>query len=764
MKLTCSFSYSWNDTDINILDAIKNAIERKSKFPIDVIYDRHTAEPGDNLDETEKKVASSDVVVMFCTPSYKTKTQALEINGVYREYHMIKQRLENEKDFLIPILLKGEMKESVPNEISKTIYADLKIDSFAYSESKGKIVLSNALKIKVDRIAERIIGKAFSNAQQKTVDFTDNEEELRQLLFDRTHLELNEPFPSECLVEMDAYSEILEQRASFVIGRKGAGKTTLLNTIQNFDAQLFHSKYKNVYPISIEMNNLLYAYQELGVAQQKDFSIIPLSTILDVFWEIFLTLQCVKTIQEELINFQIPKTDIRYKNFKKVTGILSKKTAQEGEHNNLFVLAVEMVSNYLRRDILNKAREEFLVTSVVNHFTSNIILEDFFGKRELVQFCKNIQDCEKKIFISLDGFDTISDDFRRKTDDIVISNPEEYRSRNEFEILFYRQLMLQISKIKNKSKPDCTYMKNMFSAVHFCVIIPQDRFDEIRASDRDIAKRVYCTLSWDAHDLLEMLVKRLEYIHKDYAPHSDYHVRFSNLLSKYYPYLPLEIPVEIDGVKTNISLFNYILRFSFWRPRDIILNFASLMHANKKLCLLNNRDINRNDVIELVKDLIKDLSRKIIEDEFIDEYKYTYRNLSSIINSFEGEDLVMNAANFCSKIAHQPITYTIENDLQFDEKVLVLYRLGVIGVYYGYEQAKQLGRCRASYVFNEGLNPIDEIITKKHLQGENSVHLIFNPVFQRYLEINMNTRDVIGNYSQEYVLKNHLRKDSIRRL
>ena len=77
MKLTCSFSYSWNDTDINILDAIKNAIERKSKFPIDVIYDRHTAEPGDNLDETEKKVASSDVVVMFCTPSYKTKTQAL---------------------------------------------------------------------------------------------------------------------------------------------------------------------------------------------------------------------------------------------------------------------------------------------------------------------------------------------------------------------------------------------------------------------------------------------------------------------------------------------------------------------------------------------------------------------------------------------------------------------------------------------------------------------------------------------------------------
>lgn len=768
MKLTCSFSYSWNDADTVFLDELKNIIVKKSKFPIEVFYDKYSAEPGDNLDEMEEKISLSDVVVIFYTPSYKRKTQSFDNTGVKREYERILQRLKDESNFLLPILVKGDFNNSVPKEIHKTIFADISNVQNAYSKRNNKIVLSKELKNFLEKIAEKIIGKAFSNAQQKEIDFTDNAEELKQLLFERTHLEASEPFPPQCLVKMDAYQKILDQITCFVVGRKGTGKTTLLNTLDNFGKQSFHEKYKNVNPISMEMNNLLYAYEELYVAQQRDFSIIPLANILDVFWEIFLTLQCVKTIHEELSVFQITEIDDRYKNFKKVTDILAKKTSQKVENLNLFVLAVEMVSNYLKKDSLNNANGEFLVTSVVSQFSSNIILEDFFNKNNIISFCNNIRNCIKKIFICLDGFDTISDDFRRKTEMLKNTDHEEYNSRNEFEILFYRQLMHQVSKIMNKSKPDCMYLRNMFSAVHFCIIIPQDRFEEIRASDRDIIKKSYCALSWDAHDLLEMLVKRLEYIHKENFENSDIFNRFVILMEKYYPLIPLEIPIEIDNGKINISLFDYILRFSFWRPRDIILNFATLMNANKNLGEIYNKNITQKDIIELVKDLVKGSSLRIIKDEFLDEFKYTYRNLFNLINCFEGEDLILDSSTFCSKIGRIPIIYSNEKDLPkdvtVDEKILILYRLGVIGIYYNHDQAKKLGRARSSFIFNEGLDPIDDIITKNRLHGDNSIRLIFNPIFQRYLGLNMNTKDIIGSYSREYILKNHLQKNSIRRL
>ena len=42
--------------------------------------------------------------------------------------------------------------------------------------------------------------------------------------------------------------------------------------------------------------------------------------------------------------------------------------------------------------------------------------------------------------------------------------------------------------------------------------------------------------------------------------------------------------------------------------------------------------------------------------------------------------------------------------------------------------------------------------------------IIFNPIFLKYLDLNINTKELICNYSWEYIYKNHMMQDSIDRI
>lgn len=243
------------------------------------------------------------------------------------------------------------------------------------------------------------------------------------------------------------------------------------------------------------------------------------------------------------------------------------------------------------------------------------------------EYCLGVKQCQKKILLALDGFDTHSEDFRLTTRRLAGVNDEEYQFRTDFEIRLFRELMVIVSNIKRKK---ITLEKQyFFSAVHFCVILPQDRFDQIALDDRDIEKRDICSLNWDAYDLMEMLVKRLEYHFKVDSNRRKFNLenRFYTIIQKELPGIPTEININVNGYPQRVPLFNYLLRHTFWRPRDIIKNFAIIMKLGKE------SDIETKNP-ELIQSIIKKaLSQgvsRIIEGEFINEYKNVYVNIKDL--------------------------------------------------------------------------------------------------------------------------------------
>lgn len=172
------------------------------------------------------------------------------------------------------------------------------------------------------------------------------------------------------------------------------------------------------------------------------------------------------------------------------------------------------------------------------------------------------------------------------------------------------------------------------------------------------------------------------------------------------------------------------------------------------------------DVMEdIVKNLLSNSAKNIIEQEFINEYRNVYTNLESVLHQFETLDLLNGYQYIMERLSKiefkSPFEVTIA---QTDEKLLLLYKLGVIGLYYEKKDALKYGyNYHVCFVFNEGLQPIEDL-QKRIVNGNYKVQLIFNPIFAKYLMLNFNTKELIGNYDFNYIQTNHIVKDTIRRI
>lgn len=95
--------------------------------------------------------------------------------------------------------------------------------------------------------------------------------------------------------------------------------------------------------------------------------------------------------------------------------------------------------------------------------------------------------------------------------------------------------------------------------------------------------------------------------------------------------------------------------------------------------------------------------------------------------------------------------------------MLLLYKLGVIGLYFDKKVAENNGYgSQLCFTFNEGMDPIDDFISVE--RSNTPTQIIFNPIFAKYLSLNYNTTELICDYSWEYITTNHSLKDNIRRI
>lgn len=764
--MNCFFSYSQdNNIDDNLLNEIKEYIESMSNNRINVIYDKKTFHSGDNVIEREDEILTCDSIVIFFTPSYKNKViNTEEDKGAYREYQNIKKRLENNDNNIIPVLLAGNIENAVTDEFKYILFDDIsKLRKQIYI-NKGEISLSDTLESAIKRISREVIKKTEAYAWLKDHSFNSLEEEY-DALFLNDSANLKKKLPKKCIIKTNAYENIVHQYVLFVIGRKGSGKTTLLDSIQHYNPEYYSKNYKTLCSISAESVNLNDLYNELIQSIKPDFNILDMSKVFDVFWEVFLTLQCIYTIGVELEHFRIDDNDSRKETFEKTVGIFKKKLGKGNltlddytPKNAIFKLSAELLINYFNNGMLEKIDISTLSASVYNNFSSNRILQDLLGRELFVDFSKALNRCNKKILLSLDGFDPHSEDFRLNTSAYKGNDDKEYKLRKDFEILFYRELMITVSHLK-EGKTDSNIVR-IFDKVNFCIIIPQDRYDEIKHYDRDISKRKYCSLSWDAYELLDMLVKRLEYYYRIENNNTTTLLdKFNNIIKTKLHGIPEYVNIEIDGHNVSISLYSYILRLSFWRPRDVIRNFAVIMKLSKSEISSTN-EITQ----EILKTLLTISAEKIIEEEFVGEYKNVYKNLSNVLNKFKNYNLINEFNEFFDKLSKIDIDSVDSFDNKgTEEKFKILYKLGVIGVYFDKKEANKHGYgYHVCYVFNEGLKPCDDLLNGN--LDTTRTKVIFNTIFLKKLELNINTNELICDYDWDYISKNHLMKDTIDRI
>lgn len=780
-RATCFFCYSWDNSDkYEYLEYIKKSIEESCDFQIDVILDKKSYKNNDDFDEKLQKMRTYDLIVVFFTPELKsiiTDSELSKDREVLKEYEIVLERYKQNPSAIYPVILSGSDKTALTHEFSRRNAPYVNALGFTRTAAK-KLVIQRNLKPVFNNFVFGIINYTRHNFANKSIEYATTRIALNKLfsLTDTTEL------PDSCLIKTDIYADILNQEYYFVAGRKGSGKSTFINNFRGMDKVKFDNMYKQMVPVKSEAFQHEDAYGTFIKKHEKDLEIMTPYDWLTIFWKVYFTLQSILIIGLEVENGTIDYKDERRPVFEKVTKILKRRLGLKigqryrsfrGDNvpKTLFHAVVELVDEQFDFAI-SQAVNKQIIASFSSRMTSDLIIERFFGQKNISAFLEALRQCKKKIIISLDGFDTHSEDFREATVSMS-KDTDEFNRRTEYEKLFYRTLIEVVNGFKQHDFND-RVMSVMSNYLDFCIVLPKDRYDQIIRKDRDSFKKRFCALTWDAYELLNLLVRRLEYLIKIIDPtvsidtNANLFTRMDNALS-FFPGLPQEIIFDVKGNKMTMGLFNYILRFSFWRPRDVISNLSSLLayvieideEDESKITVYDNVRLS-NDELKLT---IKDNVRRIIQEEFIEEYQNVFRNLEDVLGEFRDSQLIIKAHDFRKKLGtirfDASYAYSVDD---VDNKMQVLYELGIIGLKYKKDIATQHGYLHhICYIFNAGIGPFKDFIKANNKEIEEA-SIIFNPILSNAFLFEFNTSELIGNWSQEYIERLHKMKRTIQTL
>lgn len=754
----CYFVYCWDD-DSALLEIIKKKIETQSNERVKVILDRDDFEVSENIDHLEKQILTVDSVVVFFSPKYKEIITRNDVaRGVYREYQYIKEKYESNPESIIPVLFMGDIKKSVAEPFNNNITESI-ADVVLKKNKKGTTTIVSGTKC-INKLVDIIISRTENMKRLREPYFDGRDDKIQKLLLTNAS-EGN--LPKECIVNLKVYNELYYQTNSFVVGRKGSGKSTILEVMERRDPKKFANHYKTLYPIQAEQIDMESLYSLLQ-PKESDKNYFDFGFILKVYWTTSLLLYGIYVVALEEYYGRI--TDQRRNTFRNA-GIIIKKLINTDRldskdiKRDILNLCAECIFNYMNDAGLDYVTRDarYSITQVKANFTPNNMLSILLGKNQFQKIADAISMCSKKIVIALDGFDTHSEEFRRQTNNYLRSekNHELGEQRKEFESLFYRSLIEIIREARTtQGSGPCDKILKRFD---YYIVLPKDRYDQIKSIDRDISKYRFLNLQWDAIELITLANLRLEFIYEikvneDLDPKS----KFEYLVGKAFPALPQEITIDILNQTFHIDLFQYILSKSFWNPRDILAHIGALADAARKA------DVSRKVLPDnkTIKRIISQTADSIIEKELYKEFGEVFINIREVLSFFKNAPLCMTVQELCDKISNIPFTtnydYVCENIVQ---KLRLMYELGIIGCKYSKETAAQLQfGTSICFVFNEGMTPIETILAD-FSSDEKRCEFVFNPILIEKLFLRDNVLTVIGNYGWEYLTQNHLLKDTI---
>lgn len=785
-------SYCHEDADRDILDMIVSSLE---KYGNEAIYDGNL-KIGDDIEKFMNLLESCDCVIILCTPKYGEKISDRR-GGVYEEYKRIVNKHDemwsidrdgqqesgddNTNDFLenyvrsfrkesfsiCPILISGKADSSIPREFRSKLWADFTGMTTTTWRRTGDIVPQKNFRNMFDECISQISSSARDVLEFRKREFQRNSAKIFNKIFYKLKHDTNtisRENIEKLFVKTIEFNQINNQSAYILIGRKGSGKST----IADFLSMVHDGNRKSPIMININRLPLEYIYSiVIGARNQSDFfNVIQRNRLMQFAWEGLIHLACFEAIRLELAQGTLPSRQLRdahvlQSHLERVErGVEDEGVTQLFGATQSFNIArriaffVHSVSTAVRYidHLIQQApdQQEKFDHFIGTRVSSEYFLSFMFGQNVLSAFNSILGRCERNFMIAMDGFDAEFQRFRQRSLDENDQGHDRHQ-RVEFEIDWLKGLM---GAVRRYTAPDdYTPLSNN---VDFCFTVPKDRFLEALKDDRDAYEfeGSYLNIDWTGPELSILLRKRIEYYkgfpsEKGLAPI----LRLDKLLEMCLPNFPRSIPIRLDTTTKEISTFNYVLRHSFWRPRDVLFYWARLIASYENYV---SKGIDFTDTT--IRSQVARSTRAIIENEFFKEFGGYVINIRELVDRFEGSQQVMSRDVFNLKLRgiHPVLAGDAEatdTSSQIDSLEL-LYKLGFIGFFV--PPGVALGErydTRWIFTFNEG----DGILRDPVKRRRDTLQIVIHPIFVEYLGLEPYKKSLVCDYSDEYLIKHEIR-------
>ena len=714
-KARCFISYCSSDAkpdDVSAIVRYLDQMARSKEYNIEFLFDKDLS-VGNDLNEFMQEIITVDSIIVICTPDYKKKYMNLKEeyveSGVYKECQLMKERISkrnkileesieefDDNDFRIfPLVLSIEGKyseNSVPDFLTSLVRE--KINQIQFETSKGKRIITQQSKQLYNNIFfDCIISTCVIYSKKSEYLIMDMHEKLQKLIYNQK-AEYAPTLDKRLFVNTFYFEQIKSQESYILVGRKGSGKTTT--------KLYFHSsnkeKYKGVIELRIDAFNLNEIYNYLFHAPydgnknlKNDIEeIFTYEKVIEYIWIVYIVLYSMYVVACEYKKSNCILSPTQKKKFKKavdyVNAVLeiidSRSRWENGDTISTTIYNYAMANTYnFFNDVIQGSRndERFFASDIQAQLNHENLLKKVIGRDVIDKFYKGLDECQKRILFTLDGFDVASDMFRKNS---LSNSPSEQQQKALFEIKWMSSLMELVQDIKGKAN------NSLYKLLDICFLLPKDLFMEILEHNRDKYKygSRFCEISWTGMELAIMVRKRLEVLNNYPLSSKEKKQKlpeeiFSQILEKKYKAIPTKVTVKTEGGREyTVDLFLYMLRYTFWRPRELLLSLSlilNIFYGHSKSGLPINQ--------ETIKATIKAASITIINSEFYNEFGTIWKEIKENILQFTGGTLLLNEKEIKTIIMSNKFHIklsTEDTEIQaYRDKIKFLYEIGFLGIF-----------------------------------------------------------------------------------
>jgi hypothetical protein len=479
-------------------------------------------------------------------------------------------------------------------------------------------------------------------------------------------------------------------------------------------------------------------------------AVVPRDRAFELTWEALLMLATMEAIT--LLDTNGELNSIQGRLFTPIRVFIDKIKGTAGANSriqwgagDLFNYAFNATMAFVR-ECIDGARSDpavFLVDIGVR-FSREGYLNFIFQSDVVDNFRTLLRTFNKRFLITLDGFDTAFDRFR--LDSIRAHDEDKMRRRSHFEVDWLRSLLSLAMQARTRGAD------YFYSTLDFCITAPKDRFMEVIRVERDSYRhwQRWCTLHWSGIELAILLRKRLEVLAGPKAKtrrESSPHERLEDILqNKLFRHIPRELDFEYNGKPYKVPLFLYVLRHTFWRPREVLVYYAAILALADTM-----KRWNYEVTTEGVRQCVKATTRQIIQSEFLGEFSSTVVNIKDIVRSFKKSQSIIPYENLREQLLTLEFKFASgqldETDMM--EKIRFLYEIGFIGVKADKDLRDEFGLdLDHAFYFNEGssLMSADE-------EDIRNWEFVIHPIFTEYLRLDTNGQDLTLQFTWPYLYK-----------